>query len=80
MIKTKFGPIGNYETGERKEIVVNALSKDMCRKNVLIGAGITLTGIIYLTLSAFKNGACAYEEVELKTLDSLGLIHEVETE
>lgn len=42
-------------------------------KDILIGVGIVLVGIGYLTLSAFKNGANAFEEAEYKTLEELDL-------
>lgn len=79
MIKSKFGPIRNNETGEEKYIVVNALSKVNCR-DIVIGAGITLIGITYLTLAAFKNGAHAYDKAEMKTLGELGLLHPIEND
>ena len=55
MIKSKFGPITNPKTGETKDIVVNALSKRSLR-DILIGGGIIMVGITYLTISTFKNG------------------------
>lgn len=72
MIKSIYGPITNPKTGKSKDIIVNAFtSKNL--KDILIGGGIVLVGIGYLTLSAFKNGANAFEEAEYKTLEELDL-------
>lgn len=72
MIKSKFGPITNPITGMTKDIVINALSRKSL-KDILIGGGIMMVGITYLTLSTFKNGAMAFEEAEYKTLEELDL-------
>ena len=73
MIKSKFGPITNPQTEETQDIVVNALSWKSLR-DILIGGGIIMIGITYLTLSTFKNGALAFEEAEYKTLENLNLL------
>lgn len=73
MIKSIYGPITNPKTGETKDIVVNTLTLNNA-KDILVGGGIVLIGIAYLTLSTFKNGANAFEEAEYKTLESLNLI------
>ena len=73
MIKSIYGPITNPKTGETKDIVVNTLPLTNA-KDILVGGGIVLIGIAYLTLSTFKNGANAFEEAEYKTLESLNLI------
>lgn len=72
MIKSIYGPITNPKTGESKDIIVNAIaSKNL--KDVLIGGGIVLVGVVYLTLSTFKNGANVFEEAEYETLKELNL-------
>lgn len=72
MIKSIYGPITNPRTGESKDIIVNAItSKNL--KDILIGSGIVLAGVAYLTLTTFKNGANAFEEAEYKTLEELHL-------
>lgn len=73
MIKSKFGPIQNIKTGEAKDIVINVLSKKSF-KDILIGGGMVMIGITYLTLATFKNGARAFEEAEYETLEALDLI------
>lgn len=72
MIKSIYGPIANPETGESKGIVVTALNSKNIR-DFMIGGGIALIGITYLALSAFRNGANAFEEAEYKTLEELDL-------
>ncbi|MBS6180509.1 MAG: hypothetical protein KH921_06950 [Erysipelotrichaceae bacterium] len=72
MIKSKFGPITNPKTGRSKDIVINALSRESL-KDILIGGGIVMIGIAYLTLSTFKNGARAFENAEYETLETLDL-------
>ncbi|NBH27732.1 hypothetical protein D3Z60_18590 [Lachnospiraceae bacterium] len=73
MIKSIYGPITNPKTGETKDIVVTTLTSKNLR-DFLIGGGIVLMGISYLALSAFRNGANAFEEAEYKTLESLNLL------
>lgn len=72
MIKSKYGPITNPKTGETKDIVVDILSLKNA-KDFLIGGGIVLVGLSYLTISAFKNGARAFEQAEYDTLEALDL-------
>ena len=72
MIKFKQGRIGTYE-GESKDIEVKALSANSVTET-LIGVGLILVGVSYLTNTAFKNGSKAFEEAEYKTLDDLGLL------
>ncbi len=79
MIKMKFGSIGNYETGKWEDIVVKAAAPNSV-KEILMGAGLILAGIAYLTVTAFKNGAKAYEKAEMDTLKEQGLTDWVEVE
>lgn len=72
MIKSIYGPITNPKTGETKDIVVTILSSKSLR-DFIIGGSIVMIGISYLALSAFKNGANAFEEAEYKTLEALDL-------
>ena len=74
MIKLNRGQISNYD-GKTKDIIVKTMSPNKF-KDILIGGGLTLLGITYLTVSAFKNGVEKYENAELKTMNELGLIEE----
>ena len=72
MIKFKQGTIGNPNTGVSKDVIVKAASPNSL-KDVLIGGGIVLVGITYLTTTAFKNGSKKYEEAEMQVFEELDL-------
>lgn len=76
MIKIKTGATlgGTPESGvEWKEIIVPA-SRSIGLKDCLIGGGMVLAGIAYLTYAAFMNGAKAYERAETCTMKDCGII------
>lgn len=72
MFKSIYGPITNPKTGKSKDIVINPFNSNGVR-DILIGSGIILIGISYVALSAFKNGANAFEQAEYDVMESLGL-------
>ena len=74
MIKFAQGEITTVE-GVKKPIVVKAASTNSL-KDALIGGGIVLIGIAYLTYTAFLRGSKAFDNAEFQTLVDLGLIHE----
>lgn len=73
MIKFTRGGVTNPNTGEYKDIVVKAVSP-VGLKDAMIGGFWLLAGITYLTVTAFKNGAKAMEDAELRALDECGLL------
>ena len=73
MINFKQGYIINPKTGVRGDITVKSASPNNL-KDILIGGGIVLVGITYLTTAAFRNGAKKYEDAELQTLSNLDLL------
>ena len=73
MINFKHGTITNTETGMTKDIVVKAACPNSLR-DTIIGGSIILVGIAYLTITAFKNGAKAFDAAECKTLSELRLL------
>jgi hypothetical protein len=76
MLKTKFGPITNDDTGESKDIIVSMFAKAVRKevtRDAFIGGGIVMLGIGYLAISMFKNGALAYDRAECDTLGALHL-------
>ena len=75
MIKINKGWIGNDTTGARKDIVVKAVAPNTL-KDALIGGCLTLIGITYLTVTAFKHGTNKYEAAEFQTLTDLDLLQE----
>lgn len=72
MIKFTQGWIEN-DQGVKKDIVVKAATANSF-KEMLIGGGIILAGVTYLTCTAFRNGSRAMEQAEDKTMFDLGLI------
>jgi hypothetical protein len=74
MIKFKQGWIQKV-TGEKQDIIVEAAAPNKL-KDIVIGGGMALVGIIYLTYTAFRNGAKAHEAAEFKTMEDLGLLGE----
>lgn len=77
MFKAEFGPITNPKTGRSKVIAVSSLNRKNIR-DFLIGTTIAVVGVAYAAVSAFKNGAVAYDEEGIKTMYSLGLVVENE--
>ena len=75
MIKFNCGWIGDSKTGAKKDIVVKAATPNTLR-DALIGGGLILVGVTYLTVTAFKNGAKRFDDAPWKTLDDLGLLEE----
>lgn len=73
MIKFKQGCITNPETGVKQDIVVKAKAPNNF-KDALIGGGLVLIGITYLTVTAFRNGSAKFDEAEMQVFDDLGLI------
>lgn len=73
MIKVNQGYVTNPETGVTKDIVAQAVSPNNV-KDILIGGGLVLLGITYLTVTAFKNGATKSGEAEVQALMDAGLI------
>ena len=74
MIKFTQGNLTN-DAGVTKDIVVKAATPNKVR-DILIGGGLVLVGIAYLTTTAFKNGAKTYEFAEWDTMVDLGIIEE----
>ena len=74
MIKFKQGELKNM-AGTTKDIVVKAATPNKF-KDMLIGGGIVLVGIAYLTTTAFRYGSYKFEEAEYKTMVDLGIINE----
>ena len=73
MLKFKRGSITNPENGITKDIVVKAASPNNL-KDILIGGGLVLVGITYLTNAAFNNGVYKFEEAEITAMRDAGVI------
>lgn len=77
MIKMIAGRVRNSETGAEKDIAVKAAAPNDL-KDILIGVGTVMVGITYLTVTAFKKGAWAYESAEVDALRGAGIIKKEE--
>lgn len=71
MIKINRGSVTSIDGSKEADIIVKAAAPNDL-KQILIGGGTVLVGIIYLTVSAFKRGAKAYESAELNALADIG--------
>lgn len=78
MIKFKQGSVTNPKTGATTDVVVKAPTTNKV-KDILIGGGLILVGVIHLTRTAFQRGAAAYEVAEFNALMNADLIGEVES-
>lgn len=65
MIEINRGPVASIDGSKKADIVVKAVAPNDL-KQILIGGGTVLVGIVYLTVTAFKRGA------ELKALADIG--------
>lgn len=74
MIEFKQGELKNME-GTIKDIVVKSATPNKF-KDMIVGGGIVLVGIAYLTITAFRYGSEKFEEAEYKTMVDLGIITE----
>lgn len=75
MIKFKQGRITNPKTGVAKDIIIKAATPNNL-KDILIGGGIVLLGITYLTSTAFRNGSKKFEEAEMQVFSDLDLFED----
>lgn len=72
-INFKQGWVKNPNTGVTKDIVVKAKWENTL-SDVLIGGGLVVAGILYLTSTAFVHGANAFEKAEMQALSEAGLL------
>ena len=72
MIKFKHGYLKNND-GVAKDLIVSAAAPNKL-KDALIGGGLVLMGVTYLTYTAFRDGAKAFDRAELYTMRDLGII------
>lgn len=73
MIKFKQSSLCRSDGSYGADIIVTARSPVKIR-DAVIGGSLIISGIIYLIVRAFKNGATAYEVAELKALAKIGAI------
>ena len=73
MIKINRGSVGSTDGSKWADIIVKAAAPNDL-KDILIGVGTVLVGITYLTVTAFKKGAKAYESAVFNALVDVGAI------
>ena len=71
-MKLSYGPISTND-GVSKDIIINKVIPNK-PIDILIGGLLIMGGVLYLTSTAFRDGADAFEIAEFNTLDDLGLI------
>lgn len=78
MIKIKTGTTlgGVTEAGNITKEIVIPTHRMLGLKDCLIGGGVVLAGIAYLTYTAFSNGAKAFELAETRVMKDCGIISE----
>lgn len=71
-MKFKQGEIkaGTYDW---EDIIVTAKAPNKV-KEVLIGGGLIISGVTYLTYKAFRNGATAFDDAQTGVLMKMGCI------
>lgn len=72
MVKFKQGCITNPETGKTKDVIVKAVTPNNL-KDILIGGGLVLIGVTYLTSTAFRNGSEKFEDALDQVFEELDL-------
>lgn len=73
LFKKAIGWVASKETGERKDITVNFLSKDN-GKDLLIGGSLIFAGTMYIARQMFMKGALAFDAAEFDALETLGIL------
>ncbi len=73
MIKFKQSSLCRSDGSYGTDIIVTAKLPVKVR-DAVIGGSLIVSGILYLTIRAFKNGAMAYEVAEMNALAKIGAI------
>lgn len=73
MIKFKQGWVGTTDGANKVDILVKSTLPNKVW-DIVIGGGLILTGVCYLAVTAFKNGAEAYEIAETQGLKAIGVL------
>lgn len=72
MIKFTQGWIGSPD-GTQHDIIVKTGAPNKL-KDALIGGGMVIGGIIYLTYTAFVNGSKEFENAEWRAMEAAGIV------
>lgn len=77
-MKFKHGAIGTFE-GVEMDITVDSKNSPIKVRDICIGTGLVVLGIVYLMRKAFRSGALAFESGEYNTMEALGLFKDTNT-
>lgn len=72
-MKFNLGNVVSMDGKKSSDIIVKAKLPNQI-KEILVGGGLIVGGIIYLTTTAFYNGSLVFDEAEMKALDNIGAL------
>ena len=75
-MKIKFGDLVRVDGSATEEIIVKSALPNKA-KDILIGGGITLVGVVYLCYTAFKNGVDKTAKAEQRACKNAGYLNEL---
>ena len=73
LLKLNYGFVEAKDGTQEEDVIVKSLLPNTLRDGI-IGGVITLAGIGYLLVTAFKHGADSYQTAEYGALDKLDLL------
>ena len=73
MLKLNYGSVETKDRTQKEDVIVKSPLPNTLRDGI-IGGVITLAGIGYLLVTAFKHGADSYQTAEYGALDKLHLL------
>ena len=79
MIKKVLGDVWTLDKAKKADVVLKAAFPNNL-KQMLIGGSLIISGIVYLTVGAFINGAVKSLEAEDEALEEIGCINSIKTE
>lgn len=72
-VKFRQGRVRATDNYDWQEIIVTAKAPNKV-KEVLIGGGLIISGVSYLTYKAFRNGASAFDDAQTDALKKINVI------
>lgn len=73
LLKLNYGSVETNDRTQKEDVIVKSPLPNTLRDGI-IGGVITLAGIGYLLVTAFKHGADSYQTAEYGALDKLNLL------
>lgn len=72
-MKLDFGSVGSTDGTKYSSIICKSVT-GLKVKDLLIGGGLIISGILYISKMAYKHGANAYYVNETKALNEVGVL------